>query len=382
MVDPLGMFLSNQSMRQVAKMCEITPKTLKRIWIEVYGESQVYSRSVRIRQFVGKERHSSWRDGKIDINFIIAQFDKPISMEHIIDTTGISYYTIRKIWVEAFGKAKVIERAKEQTLLVGQRRRTTIPKSTILKVEMLIKDGISSSHIANKLGISLSSVHNIVKRNPILSNIIKISADEQRRIGRIKRWERDRISEYIRLKVVSLSDNGMIVKDISRKIGVHPSSVTEILISKIGKTEYDKRMEKSKIIRQRRSMEALLRAGKVGSKPENEFYRLLKLCLNTEIKHHDLDILPPFEIDITLPQLKIAILWDGIGHIKPIFGEKVFRQVKSRDIWKRKKLTTMDWFVFEVIDNNKFRASFLEFQAKRLFKLLEELGHADIIKQF
>jgi len=121
------------------------------------------------------------------------------------------------------------------------------------------------------------------------------------------------------------------------KNNVCVSTVCNIFINKYGKDAHMARVKRLKDIRIKRIFKALEKAGKLGSKPEREFYKKINSKLNINVKHHDYDLIPPFEIDITIPKYKIAIFWDGIGHYKPIFGENIFKQVVYRDKFKRKK---------------------------------------------
>jgi len=62
-----------------------------------------------------------------------------------------------------------------------------------------------------------------------------------------------------------------------------------------------------------------------------------------------------YEIDIAIPNLRIAIEWNGILHRKPIFGLKQLAQVQKRDRKKRNNLMDDGWcfIIVEDIDSKK-----------------------------
>jgi len=93
--------------------------------------------------------------------------------------------------------------------------------------------------------------------------------------------------------------------------------------------------------------------GHTGSIPENKCYEYLKNKLDAEVIHHNLDILPPYEIDISIPELKIAICWDGPFHRYPIFGDKKLKRVINRDVKKIKGLLSLGWRIVVVEDDQK-----------------------------
>jgi hypothetical protein len=93
--------------------------------------------------------------------------------------------------------------------------------------------------------------------------------------------------------------------------------------------------------------------GKTGSIPENKCYELLKSKVEDNITHHNFDILPPYELDITITKKKIAISWDGPFHRYPIFGANKLKKVKNRDIRKINGLLSLGWKIIIIEDNQK-----------------------------
>ena len=62
-----------------------------------------------------------------------------------------------------------------------------------------------------------------------------------------------------------------------------------------------------------------------------------------------------YEIDIAIPDLRIAIEWNGIVHRKPIFGLKNLSQVQKKDRRKKENLKEEGWcfIIVEDIDSKK-----------------------------
>jgi hypothetical protein len=57
---------------------------------------------------------------------------------------------------------------------------------------------------------------------------------------------------------------------------------------------------------------------------------------NFEIIPNDKELLDGYEVDISIPELKLAIEWNGIVHFKPIYGKQKLQKIQSRDAEKLK----------------------------------------------
>jgi hypothetical protein len=113
------------------------------------------------------------------------------------------------------------------------------------------------------------------------------------------------------------------------------------------------RMRKLGIIKSLEAMGRMTSSGQ-GSQPEYECFKKLSVMLPGNIViHHDMDILPPFEIDISIPSKKMVILWDGPLHRHPIFGQSRLEKVQYRDEKKTKTLKEKGWVVIVVEDDCK-----------------------------
>lgn len=73
------------------------------------------------------------------------------------------------------------------------------------------------------------------------------------------------------------------------------------------------------------------------SKIEAKFYDLLvKEFPNLDILSNDKTMLDGYEVDVAIPELKLAIEWNGIVHFKPIYGQTKLDNVQGRDAEKLK----------------------------------------------
>ena len=73
------------------------------------------------------------------------------------------------------------------------------------------------------------------------------------------------------------------------------------------------------------------------SKIEAKFYDLIvKEFIDLNILSNDKTMLDGYEVDIAIPELKLAIEWNGIVHFKPIYGTTKLNKIQSRDSQKLK----------------------------------------------
>lgn len=59
-----------------------------------------------------------------------------------------------------------------------------------------------------------------------------------------------------------------------------------------------------------------------------------------------------FEIDIAIPDLSVAIEWDGVAHFAPIYGDKNLQRTIQRDERKNKALLSAGWTVIRCRDHS------------------------------
>lgn len=141
--------------------------------------------------------------------------------------------------------------------------------------------------------------------------------------------------------------------DISKKLNLPKHIITKFFKEIFTKEEIKGRTDRLLTLSIKRSLSACGKSGITGSKNENLCYELLKEKINYKVIHHDFELVSPYEIDITIPELKIAINWDGIMHREPIFGNKCLKNSQKRDKIRIKKLKSFGYKIFTVQDNCK-----------------------------
>jgi len=79
------------------------------------------------------------------------------------------------------------------------------------------------------------------------------------------------------------------------------------------------------------------------SKMEAKFYDLIvKEFPELDILPNDKTMLDGYEVDISIPELQLAIEWNGIVHFKPIYGQTKLDKVQTRDAEKLKIASNKD----------------------------------------
>lgn len=340
----------------IAKDFNLSEKAIRKIWKSNFTKEQIKNRKTK--------------DYKLNRE-IIDLYYSSIPLKDIAKKYDIDERCIRKEWKKVFGKLdrKIIS------------SHSVYNKKILLdNVYNLVLDGYNGIEISNILNIPHTTILKYINLdNDIYNKLIKNTS--KTRSNKMKKMrEKDRLKDELKDKVITYFNTNLFPNDISKKFNISPGSVRNIFIELKGIEEYKKRCKRLFPEQVLRNMKGLEKAGKLGSKPENRFYNELKKRLNVKVIHHDYSIISPYEIDITIPELKIAICWDGIGHFKPIFGEKNFNKVKNRDKYKRRKFKRIGWFVFVVIDLEDFcRDEFFLKQHLRFDKFLKKIGYNNII---
>ena len=79
------------------------------------------------------------------------------------------------------------------------------------------------------------------------------------------------------------------------------------------------------------------------SKIEAKFYDLVvKEFPNLDILSNDKTMLDGYEVDVAIPELQLAIEWNGIVHFKPIYGQTKLDNIQTRDADKLKIASNKD----------------------------------------
>jgi len=92
------------------------------------------------------------------------------------------------------------------------------------------------------------------------------------------------------------------------------------------------------------------------------------------IRPNDKEIVSPLEIDICIPELKIAIEWNGIFHRKAIGGKKRLLKRQRRDREKKARLESLDWDLYVIehdygFDEKLIQDVYVQLRAKILEKI-------------
>jgi len=72
---------------------------------------------------------------------------------------------------------------------------------------------------------------------------------------------------------------------------------------------------------------------------------------------HNQPIFNGWDADIIIPELKLAILWNGNWHYKEMFGNHSLKQVANRDDIKLKEINKMGWNHISIKDVDKNKMS-------------------------
>jgi len=127
------------------------------------------------------------------------------------------------------------------------------------------------------------------------------------------------------------------------------------------------------------------RQGKFTSK--NESYCCVRLRNKLSgyselvVKENDIDILPGWEVDITVNTpygWNVAIEWDGAYHRKPIYGQAKLNMRKAQDEYKNKMLYSKKYVLIRVRDDGSFNPEFVDRKVDEICKIIKDLLEADL----
>lgn len=204
--------------------------------------------------------------------------------------------------------------------------------------------------VAKKIGCKNETVTKIWKE--------EFSVDKyDDRLNRTYRFLKPTKEAVIQIEKLFNSDKSAYeVADLFDTNSLHVAKIWKQKYTSESYAERVKRMKKEGILKSLRKMGEMSASGH-GSRPEYECYMALITALpNEKIIHHDMDIAPPYEIDIAIYNRRLIISWDGPSHRKPIFGDKAFRKACRRDAAKLEILNKANWNVVVVDDDcKKFR---------------------------
>lgn len=89
------------------------------------------------------------------------------------------------------------------------------------------------------------------------------------------------------------------------------------------------------------------------SKIEAVFFdRLVATFPEIEMIPNDKTILPGTEVDVAIPKLRLAIEWNGIVHLQPIYGQEKLELIQRRDAKKSQMAADLDIRLIVISDTD------------------------------
>jgi hypothetical protein len=124
------------------------------------------------------------------------------------------------------------------------------------------------------------------------------------------------------------------------------------------------------------------KSGKYGSKVQlyahKYFDKYFSLFYKVAVKSNDsepfLGHTDKFSIDITIPEFKIAIEWDGVWHRKPIFGDSHLLKVQNNDKAKDAILKNRGWKIIRIIDEIRHDKNYMKNVKLECRKVIKDIG--------
>jgi len=248
----------------------------------------------------------------------------------------------------------------------------TISEETHIEIIKLFDSNLTTDQVASKISCDPKTVNTVW---------IKEFGEKQTkgRSKRIIKLEKKKAGKSNSVKIKNPKKHQKIIEEfhgdkglrtISEELKTGTGTIKKAWLESFGNKAYEKRVAKMLRLQQIRAAQSLEKARFLGSKNEILCYKLLKQSVSYEVKHHDYNIVPRLEIDISIPELKVAICWDGIGHRKPVYGIKPFNRVKKNDTIRERVLKEKGWRHIIIVDNGSFNPNFVQ---QNVDKILEEL---------
>jgi hypothetical protein len=91
------------------------------------------------------------------------------------------------------------------------------------------------------------------------------------------------------------------------------------------------------------------------------------------ILNNDKTLIPGYEIDIVIPELRLGIEWNGAVHSRPIFGEQKLNEVLARDTKKVELANTLNVHLIVIRDPGAFSPMFVKKQLDKLWIIIDSL---------
>lgn len=132
--------------------------------------------------------------------------------------------------------------------------------------------------------------------------------------------------------------------------------------------------DKCRKIRQSEAGRKSAEAQTANKRSKNEIY-FAELCKEkfSEVLENA-PIFNGWDADVIIPELSIAILWNGIWHHKKIREKHSLRQVQSRDKIKIKEIKKLNYIPYVIDDLGRYNPEFVEEKFEEFLIWLEDLA--------
>jgi transposase-like protein len=390
-------FSSDLIIDEICRKISVAKNVVARTWVKAFGKEAVKERGIRTRQLGYKKQETSGQI-KDEINKL---FNTDLSFTEVHKTLkeqGLecSDTAIKNTWQRTFGVKKYKERCNRLNSMRVEKQSKSI-KEKRADVYQTIKEAFCSGktlhEVAKELGISHTCILRHWKENfeeqeiqgrskklqvEGINNFLNSEkADEYRkRIGdKSKKWfeelKKDEKRCLEHCQKLSGENNHFYGKHHDDKMKAKLSLATKKHWQSLTQAEKDKFNEKV----QQGAFKGMQKAGCLGSKNERLCHQLLKEKFpHLKIIHHDTSIYPGKEIDITIPEKRIAIEWQGIFHRKPIYGERHMKTIKISDKQKRTFFKNRSWQLVEIEDDGSYNPNFVNERVNELVFNINKVG--------
>lgn len=97
-------------------------------------------------------------------------------------------------------------------------------------------------------------------------------------------------------------------------------------------------------------------------------------------EYNNRNICDGLELDIFIPELKLAFEINGIVHYKPIYGEEKFNKIKEKDILKNKSCKDKNIRIITIKDeSNRFSEDYGKEILSRIYEEIHKLKFKDVL---
>lgn len=112
------------------------------------------------------------------------------------------------------------------------------------------------------------------------------------------------------------------------------------------------------------------------SRNEIEFCSLCEEKFGTAAVLHNIPYFNGWDADVIIPELKIAILWNGAWHYKQIYDKSSLIQIKNRDNIKISEIKKAGFIPYVIKDLGKANSEFVKNQFNIFCKWIDDLSES------